>query len=85
MNECYGIIVEVMMDDEGLNKQHVGTRKRKLLQSVVPGSPDGVMDACFSCENSNDSWDVAISVTTTTTTTSSKPLLKRSRVTFKIS
>lgn len=81
VNECYGIIIEVMMENEGLNKQHNGTRKRKLLQSVVPGSPDGVMDACFSCENSNDSWDLAMSVTTT----SSKPLLKRSRVTFKIS
>lgn len=64
------------MDDEGLHKQHCGRLKRKLLQSVNPGSPDGVMDACFSCENSNDSWDLS---------NSAKPLLKRSRVTFKIS
>lgn len=77
VNECYGIILEVM-DDQGLNK-HRGTLKRKLLPPV-PGSPEGVMDAYFSCESSNDSWDVAVSVTT-----SSKPVLKRSRVTFKIS
>ncbi|KAI5684507.1 hypothetical protein M9H77_05735 [Catharanthus roseus] len=75
VNECYKLIMEVI-DDQGLDHYQQGL-KRKL--DSIPSSPNGVIDAYFSCDSSNDSWDVAISLTTSSSS-SSKPLFKKSRV-----
>lgn len=51
-----------------------GHRSSKRKFGSVPGSPDGVVDVCFSSDSSNDSWAVAESVSS-----SPEPLLKKSR------
>ncbi|CAH9089950.1 unnamed protein product [Cuscuta epithymum] len=67
VDECYNVILEVNPRDK-----HCQNLKRKY--QSVPGSPDGVIDAYFSCESSNDSWAFNPSVTS-----SPEPLYKRSR------
>ncbi|CAK7337730.1 unnamed protein product [Dovyalis caffra] len=65
VNECYKLILELLGSQ---NQCH----KRKNLST--PSSPNGVMDASFSSDSSNDSWAVASSVPS-----SSVPQFKRSR------
>ncbi|KAL3525659.1 hypothetical protein ACH5RR_014031 [Cinchona calisaya] len=55
VNECYKLIMEIM-NDQG-NKHHTLKRKH---QSIPPASPNAVIDAYFSCDSSNDSWDAAL-------------------------
>lgn len=57
------------IDDQG-NKQCM---KRKF--GLIPGSPNGVVDVCFSCDSSNDSWAVAVN----SVTSSPEPLSKKIR------
>ncbi|PIN25367.1 G1/S-specific cyclin D [Handroanthus impetiginosus] len=64
IDDCLKLITEVM-DDHGHNL----SRKRK--HEPIPSSPSGIIDAYFSSDSSNDSWDVASS--------SPSPLSKRSR------
>lgn len=71
VNECHKLILKLM---EGKNKMQGNILKRKY--QSVPDSPIGVVDVYFSCESSNDSWDVSLS----SVSTSSMSLLKRSRV-----
>lgn len=66
VNECYRLILE---QPGSQNQRH----KRKYLST--PSSPNGVIDASFSSENSNDSWAVASSISSS----SSVPQFKRSR------
>ncbi|KAF8023137.1 hypothetical protein BT93_F0592 [Corymbia citriodora subsp. variegata] len=51
-----------------------GHRSSKRKFGSVPGSPDGVVDVCFSSDSSNDSWAVAESISS-----SPEPLSKKSR------
>ncbi|XP_010059892.2 cyclin-D3-3 [Eucalyptus grandis] len=51
-----------------------GHRSSKRKFGSVPGSPDGVVDAYFSSDSSNDSWALAES-----RSSSPEPLLKKSR------
>lgn len=67
VNECYKLILELSSGHGNLNPL-----KRKHVS--VPGSPSGVIDASFSCENSNDSWTLASSVSS-----SPEPRFKRNR------
>ncbi|VFQ70346.1 unnamed protein product [Cuscuta campestris] len=69
VDECYKVILEAYGFD---GDTHYQNRKRKY--EYVPGSPDGVFDAYFSCESSNDSWAFAPSVTS-----SPETLHKKSR------
>ncbi|XP_009367569.2 cyclin-D3-3 [Pyrus x bretschneideri] len=62
VNECYKLIQELAVSIE--NQDH----KRKHLS--VPSSPNGVIDASFSCDTSSDSWAIA----------SPDPRFKRSRL-----
>ncbi|XP_042521340.1 cyclin-D3-3-like [Macadamia integrifolia] len=66
VDDCYELIME-------LNSGHHGCGQKRKYESI-PGRPNGVIDANFSCDNSNDSWAVASSVTS-----SLEPLLKRRR------
>ncbi|KAG2719776.1 hypothetical protein I3843_02G002300 [Carya illinoinensis] len=66
LNECYKLIQEI---SESHGHNHNRSNKRKHLSA--PGSPNGVIDASFSCDSSNDSWAVASS--------SPEPSFKRSR------
>ncbi|XP_052200793.1 cyclin-D3-3-like [Diospyros lotus] len=65
LEDCYKRIHESSLGHQ--------SHKRKLVGSV-PGSPNGVMEACFSSDSSNDSWAVTASVSS-----SPEPLLKKSR------
>ena len=38
------------------------SNKRKFGLGSMPGSPNGVVDVCFSSDSSNDSWAVAATV-----------------------
>nr|GMC97075.1 D-type cyclin family 3 subgroup 1 [Ipomoea batatas]GMD00938.1 D-type cyclin family 3 subgroup 1 [Ipomoea batatas] len=69
VDECYNLILEVIGHH---GKQHCRSLKRKY--ESLPGSPNGVIDAYFSCESSNDSWALAPSVGS-----SPELLYKRSR------
>ena len=73
INECYKLILEIM-DDQGNKHYQNGKRKHQ----PIPGSPNGVVDAYFSCDSSNDSWDVVLSASP------SKQMFKRSRVQDKL-
>ncbi|KAJ4962722.1 hypothetical protein NE237_022661 [Protea cynaroides] len=66
VDDCYELLVELATG------HHEQGQKRKY--ESIPGSPNGVIDANFSCDSSNDSWAVASSVTS-----SPEPLLKRRR------
>ncbi|GAV64002.1 Cyclin_N domain-containing protein/Cyclin_C domain-containing protein [Cephalotus follicularis] len=68
VDECYKLIQELL----GSNVSHNESRKRKHLS--IPSSPNGVIDASFSCDNSNESWAVASSVSS-----SPERRVKRSR------
>ncbi|XP_019182412.1 PREDICTED: cyclin-D3-3-like [Ipomoea nil] len=69
VDECYNLILEVTGHH---GKQRFQSLKRKY--ESAPGSPNGVIDAYFSCESSNDSWALAPSVGS-----SPELLYKRSR------
>ncbi|CAI9110230.1 OLC1v1010223C1 [Oldenlandia corymbosa var. corymbosa] len=69
VSDCYKLIEEMVEVQGG---KHYQALKRKLHQSI-PGSPNGVIDAYFSSDSSNDSWDVAYLASP------SKKLFKRSR------
>ncbi|MBA0824441.1 hypothetical protein Goarm_021114, partial [Gossypium armourianum] len=66
VNSCYELISE-LLESRGHK------RKRRLVPS--PSSPNGVIDASFSCDNLVDSW----AVTTSSVSSSSYPQFKRSR------
>ncbi|XP_050208193.1 cyclin-D3-3 isoform X2 [Mercurialis annua] len=66
VNECYKLILE-------LPGNEIPSYKRKY--PSAPGSPNGVIDAYFSCDSSNDSWNVSSSVSS-----SPLPQFKRSRI-----
>ncbi|XVE94960.1 hypothetical protein REPUB_Repub02eG0054900 [Reevesia pubescens] len=51
-----------------------GNQSNKRRFSLIPGSPNGVIDVSFSSDSSNDSWAVASSVSS-----SPEPLSKKSR------
>ncbi|KAJ7944466.1 Cyclin-d3-2-like protein [Quillaja saponaria] len=69
VNQCYKVILK-LLDCHG----DLPSLNRKRKQPSVPGSPNGVIDASFSCDSSNDSWAVSSSVSF-----SLEPPLKRSR------
>ncbi|GAB4838721.1 Cyclin-D3-1 [Ancistrocladus abbreviatus] len=73
VNECYQLIVET--SGAIINGEKIHCLKRKHDDEEIPSSPSGVIDGYFSCENSNDSWTVASSVSL-----SPKPLMKKNRV-----
>ncbi|XP_016720076.2 cyclin-D3-3 isoform X1 [Gossypium hirsutum] len=66
VNSCYELISE-LLESRGHK------RKRRLVPS--PSSPNGVIDASFSCDNLVDSW----AVTTSSVSSSSYPQFKRTR------
>nr|KJB17974.1 hypothetical protein B456_003G027100 [Gossypium raimondii] len=66
VNSCYELISE-LLESRGHKS------KRRLVPS--PSSPNGVIDASFSCDNLVDSW----AVTTSSVSSSSYPQFKRSR------
>ncbi|XP_058224748.1 cyclin-D3-3-like [Rhododendron vialii] len=66
VEECYKQIVK------STSELCYQARKRKLRS--IPGSPNGVMDACFSSDSSNDSWAAVASVSS-----SPEQLSKRSK------
>ncbi|PIA56602.1 hypothetical protein AQUCO_00700743v1 [Aquilegia coerulea] len=68
VDECYKLILESTLSFN----RHGYSNKRKF--QSIPSSPNGVIDASFSCENSNDSWALASSVTS-----SPEPFFKKSR------
>lgn len=55
------------------------SNKRKL-RSVIPGSPNGVVDVCFSSDSSNDSWVAAAEEAEASVSSSPEPLSKKLRV-----
>lgn len=69
INECYKLILE-LSDSHG----HIHNHSHKRKHLFIPSSPNGVVDATFSCDSSNDSWAVASSVSS-----SPEPPFKRSR------
>lgn len=69
VNECCKLMLETSDSHGYIQKQSL---KRK--QMTTPGSPNGVIDASFSADTSNDSWAVASSVSS-----SPEPPFKRSR------
>ncbi|KAF8404966.1 hypothetical protein HHK36_009861 [Tetracentron sinense] len=71
VDDCYQLILE-LSGTHGNSLTQNNTRKRKY--DPVSESPNGVIDASFSCDSSNDSWAVASSVSS-----SPEPLFKRSR------
>ncbi|XP_019194925.1 PREDICTED: cyclin-D3-1-like [Ipomoea nil] len=56
--ECYNLIIELTGGKR--NKKHCQHLKRKY-ESEPPGSPNGVIDAYFTSDSSNDSWAVCFS------------------------
>ncbi|KAK9285796.1 hypothetical protein L1049_024997 [Liquidambar formosana] len=69
VDECYGLILDLSGSNGHSQNQ---THKRKHLS--IPMSPNGVIDASFSCDSSNDSWAMALSISS-----SPEPLFKKSR------
>ncbi|XP_041013381.1 cyclin-D3-1-like [Juglans microcarpa x Juglans regia] len=69
VNDCYNLIAELPKAD---NCDHYNLHKRKYEQ--IPCSPNGVIDAGFSSDGSNDSWAVGSSVYS-----SPEPLFKKRR------
>ncbi|XVE87066.1 hypothetical protein DITRI_Ditri18aG0086400 [Diplodiscus trichospermus] len=68
VNACYKLILELLESHCKGNQGH----KRK--HRSITSSPNGVIDASFSCDSSDDSWAVASSVSS-----SPHPLFKKSR------
>ncbi|KAK8673128.1 hypothetical protein V6N13_111483 [Hibiscus sabdariffa] len=68
VNACHKLIFELLGSHCKGNQGH----KRK--HPSIPSSPNGVIDASFSCDNSIDSWSVTSSVSSFP-----HPQLKRSR------
>ncbi|XP_057505398.1 cyclin-D3-1-like isoform X2 [Actinidia eriantha] len=56
VEDCYKLILE----SESTFSHR--SNKRKFGLGSMPGSPNGVVDVCFSSDSSNDSWAVAASV-----------------------
>jgi len=54
VNECYKLMLGLLVCCEEI---HNPDQRRKRFSE--PSSPDGVIDASFCCESSNDSWSVA--------------------------
>lgn len=52
MDECYKLMLRLLVCSKGIHN----LRRKRLSE---PSSPDGVIDASFSCDSSNDSWTVA--------------------------
>ncbi|KAK7410062.1 hypothetical protein VNO78_00547 [Psophocarpus tetragonolobus] len=71
VKECCKMMMRLWSGCEEQGKQWCMKRKFGL----VPGSPNGVMDVCFSCDSSNDSWAVAAA----SVSSSPEPLSKKSR------
>lgn len=69
VGECHKLIMEFTTE------WRVKQSKKRTFGSV-PGSPNGVMDASFSCDSSNDSWAVA---TAASVSSSPEPLSKKAR------
>ncbi|GMY11820.1 cyclin-D3-2 [Fagus crenata] len=69
VNECYKLILELSESNVHIHNQ---SHKRKHLS--IPSSPNGIIDASFSCDSSNDSWAAASSISS-----SPEPPFKRSR------
>ncbi|XP_075656433.1 cyclin-D3-2 [Castanea sativa] len=69
VNECYKLILEL---SNSLGHIHDQSRKRKHLS--VPSSPNGIIDASFSFDSSNDSWAAVSCISS-----SPEPPFKRSR------
>ncbi|XP_059647822.1 cyclin-D3-1 [Cornus florida] len=69
VNDCYQLI-----GDLSNTCVHGQTNPHKRKYQQVPNSPNGVIDAYFSSDSSNDSWAVGSSVSS-----SPQPLLKKSR------
>jgi cyclin D3 len=74
VDECCKLILKLWSGYEEENNQ---CNKRKS-GSIIPSSPNGVMDVSFSCENSNDSWAIA-TTTTASISSSPEPLSKKIR------
>ncbi|XP_057974195.1 cyclin-D3-1-like [Malania oleifera] len=68
VDDCRQLILELAPRGDG--NSHSNKRKHR----SEPGSPNGVIDASFSCDSSNDSWAAASSVSS-----SPVPLSKKSR------
>ncbi|KAL1134104.1 hypothetical protein V6Z11_A12G083800 [Gossypium hirsutum] len=68
VNACYKLISEL------LESQYKGNQGHKRKYKSIPSSPNGVIDASFGCDSSDDSWAVTSSVSS-----SPQPLFKRSR------
>ncbi|MBA0717367.1 hypothetical protein Golax_005195 [Gossypium laxum] len=68
VNACYKLISEL------LESQYKGNQGHKRKYKSIPSSPNGVIDASFSCDSSDDSWAV-----TSLVSSSPQPLFKRSR------
>jgi len=69
VGECRELVLEMTSGEREEAKQ---SKKRR--SGCLPGSPNGVVDASFSCDSSNDSCAVAASVSS-----SPEPLSKKSR------
>ncbi|KAH1157701.1 hypothetical protein GLYMA_11G052500v4 [Glycine max] len=52
VDECYKLMLRLLVCSKGIHN----LRRKRLSE---PSSPDGVIDASFSCDSSNDSWTVA--------------------------
>ncbi|KAK9163823.1 hypothetical protein Syun_004725 [Stephania yunnanensis] len=69
IDECYQLILESSLSIKG------HTLKRKHYQPE-PGSPNGVIDAWFSCDSSNDSWAASAG---SSVSSSPEPLFKKKK------
>ena len=70
MDACSKLVAEAASDVDRRKSS-----KRKF--GSDPGSPSGVIDVCFSCDSSNDSWGVAESVSSSPEP--AKTMTKKSR------
>ncbi|KAL0558055.1 hypothetical protein IC582_006618 [Cucumis melo] len=73
VEECYKLI-------SNASRRNGNQFKKRKFGSLIPGSPNGVMDVTFSSDSSNDSWSVASSVSS-----SPEPLTKKNRVDGSVS
>ncbi|TKY57857.1 Cyclin-D3-1 protein [Spatholobus suberectus] len=73
VEECYKLMLEVVSgyDEEG--KRSKLKKKRKF--ESIPCSPNGVMDGSFSCDSSDDSWELGASVPSSKKTRTQDQLL----------
>ncbi|WCJ17757.1 CYCLIN D3 1 [Euphorbia peplus] len=82
VNDCYELICELLKCRSNHNNNHnyyyyeKKCLKRKYDdEEAIPSSPSGVIDAIFSCDNSNDSWILNSS----SVSSSPQPIFKKSR------